>query len=204
MQSPSHVKLTCTCRGRAGRRRASCALERIGNVCCQARARVQKSTTGQVGEMPLPPRLNKAFARVPVQARRAAALRHSPWSNKVMAWKRIGKPRRKVQPLIFKRGMLQFDSLLWARNFHVLVPHTPMGFSLPAEAFLGSSVLLSLRLPVRPVPSRVGLPSKSAPAPEGARKGRGLAMGSPSSPSESILVAAQGLPSPGAEPPSLS
>lgn len=121
-----------------------------------------------------------------------------------MAWKGIGKPCRKVQPLIFKRGMLQFDSLLWARNFHALVPHTPMGFSLPAEAFLGSAVALTLRFPVRPVPSGSGLPSKSAPASEGARKGRGLVMGSPSSPSKTFSVAPQGLPSPGVKPPSLS
>lgn len=94
---------------------------------------------------------------------------------------------------MFKQGMLQFDSLLGARNFHVLVPHTPSGFSLPTEAFLGSSVMLTLRLPVRPVPSGLGLPSKSTPASARARKGRGLVMGSPSSLSKTILVMSQGL-----------
>lgn len=60
-----------------------------------------------------------------------------PRSGKATAWEWVGKPCRKVQPLIFKRGMLRFDSLLGARSFHALVPHTPMGFSLPAEAFSG-------------------------------------------------------------------
>lgn len=92
---------------------------------------VPKADTGQVGEMPLP----QGVCTGPVPAPRAAALQHSPWSNKLMAQERAGKAHRKVQPLIFKRGMLQFDSPLWGRNFHGPVPHTPMGFSLPAEDF---------------------------------------------------------------------
>lgn len=112
------------------------------------------------------PHSNKEFARIPLQVLRAAALWHSPWNHKVMAWKGIGRACRKVQPLMFKRGMVQFDSLLWARSFRALVPRTPVGFSLPAEAFLGSS----LWSPACPVPGGSGLPSESTPASEKARK----------------------------------
>lgn len=78
---------------------------------------------------------HKAFAQVPFQPREPLLCSIPPWSNKLMARERAGKAHRKVQPLIFKRGMLQFDSPLWGRNFHGPVPHTPMGFSLPAEDF---------------------------------------------------------------------
>lgn len=148
--------------------------------------------------MPLPPRFNKAFAQVPVGVRRAAAVWRSPRSGKATAREGVGKPCRKVQPLIFKRGMLRFDSLLGARSFHALVPHTPMGFSLPAEAFSGQLLSCS-RCGYRCLRCQrgSGLPSKSAPAAEGAGRGSGSVMGSPSSPSETLSVAPQGLPSPG-------
>jgi len=135
---------------RAGQRRASCARERSSSACPRARTRVLKSGVGEV--LP-PPRLEKAFARSSTESRCLATL---PWSYDVTAWKGIGKACRKVQPWMFKRGMLLFDSLLWARSFRALVPRTPRGFSLPAEAFLGCSVVLTPRWPA---PSRSGLPS---------------------------------------------
>lgn len=61
------------------------AQERISSTCRRAWARVQKSDMERVGEMWLPPHLNEAIAQIPVPVLRAAALRRSPWSNKVMA-----------------------------------------------------------------------------------------------------------------------